>query len=107
MSDFEHYSAKNSAMSRAWEMDSKAKKKEKAPLREPQVGTCEKCKKETKIMPFRSRQTDRTDGAASFGVVVKYYCEDCFPRKKRDDGREPPSAKQVRNLLRGARKGLL
>ncbi len=105
MSDFERYSAKNSAMGRAWEMDSKAKKKVETP-REPLVGICEKCKKETQIMPFRSRQTDRTDGAASFGVVVKYYCTDCFPRKKREEA-PALSEKQVKNLLRGARKGLL
>jgi hypothetical protein len=109
MNDFDRFSAKNAAMSRAWEMTGDKKKEEKKEYKpaEPKMGICDVCKQEALVRPHRSRQTDRTDGAASFGSVVKNYCEKCFPKSKKDlNTPPPPSAKQVKNLLKGAKKGL-
>lgn len=109
MSDFDRFSAKNAAMGRAWEMDAGEKKKEKkerAAL-DPVLGTCEKCKKEALVKSFRFRQTDRTEGAASFGTVVKLYCAECAPKNKRNENAPPPpTERQVKNMLRGALRKL-
>jgi hypothetical protein len=50
-----------------------------------------------------------SDGAASFGTVVKHLCEDCAPRSKRFEDANVPAMdkKQVKNLMRSAKKGLL
>jgi hypothetical protein len=49
------------------------------------------------------------DGAASFGTVVKYYCEDCAPKSRAQKDAEVPqlTSKQVKNLMKSAKKGLL
>lgn len=97
---------KNAAAARAW-AETEEKKPERKRSSEPKTGICDKCKKETLVRPHRSRETDVKDGAASYGVVVHYYCEDCYPKSRRDTPTEPPmTAKQVRNLLRGAKKNL-
>ncbi len=105
-----HFAAKNAAQSRAWAMDDEKQKKEKS--REPappKMGICDKCHREALVRSYRSRQTDRTEGAASFGVVTKYYCEECAPKSRRERDAEVPqlSNKQVKNLMRSAKKGLL
>ncbi len=100
--------AKNAAMGRAWEHEARDKAKDKvarAPA-EPKLMHCERCKKEKMCLPFRTQQTDRTEGAASYGTVIKMYCEDCRPKPKHDDKVPALDTKQVKNLLKGARKGL-
>lgn len=102
--------AKNAAFARAWaETDSKKKEPphgERRPA-EPKMGICDRCKKEALVRPHRSRETEVKDGAASYGVVVHYYCENCYPKNRRNTPTEPPlSARQVKNLLRGAKKKL-
>ena len=59
--------------------------------------------------PFRSRQADKMDGAASYGTVIKHYCEECAPKSRAQKDAEVPqlSKKQVKNLMRSAKKGLL
>lgn len=100
--------AKNAAAARAWaETDERKKAENRHKPQEPKMGICEKCKKEALIRPHRSRETDIKDGAASYGVVVHYYCEECYPKSRRDTPTEPPmSEKQVKNLLRFAKKNL-
>lgn len=102
--------AKNAASARAWAETEDRKKPEHREARkpaEPKKGICEKCKKEALVRPHRSREADMKDGAASYGVVVHYYCEDCYPKSRRDTPTEPPlSSKQLKSLLRGAKKNL-
>ncbi len=101
--------AKNAAAAKAW-AETDNKKKRTRPLHrpaEPKEGVCDKCKREGLVRPHRSRETELEDGAASFGLVVHYYCENCFPKNRRNMPTEPPpSARQVKNLLRGAKKNL-
>ena len=112
--NYDRFSAKNAAMSRERaEMNSDKKKGAgSAPLHdhrpaEPKMGICDGCHQEALVRPHRSRETDRTEGAASYGTVVKYYCEKCYPKSRRNqDAPPPPSAKQVKNLLKGAKKML-
>lgn len=106
-----HFASKNAAQGRAWTMDSKEKKKDRGP-REPQapkMGVCDKCKKEALLRSYRTRQTDMTEGAASFGTVIKHLCEECAPKSKRTQEAEVPalSKQQVKNLMKSAKKGLL
>lgn len=100
--------AKNAASARAWaETDDRKKSEHRHKPSEAKTGICEKCKKEALLRPYRSRETEVKDGAASYGVVVHYYCEECYPKSRRDTPTEPPlSARQVKNLLRGAKKNL-
>ena len=102
--------AKNAASARACAETEEKKKpahREARKPAEPKMGICEKCKKEALVRPHRSRETDMKDGAASFGIVVHYYCEDCYPKNRRDTPTEPPlSSKQLKSLLRGAKKNL-
>ena len=109
MSDrHERFMAKNLAMGRAWEGDARAKaqaKAERTPV-EPKMALCEKCKKEKMCLPYRSRQTDRTEGAASFGMVSKMLCADCKPRGKQEEPAASLDPKQVKHLLKDAKKFL-
>lgn len=103
----DRFLAKNNALGRAWEMEAqdKAKARSVKVAATPKLGKCEKCGKEKLLTSFRSHQTDRTEGAASYGTVTKMLCEDCKPKKKETTA-EPADPKLIKSLLRGARKGL-
>lgn len=105
------YALKNAAQSRAWSMTKEHENKAREPRQPaaPKMGICDKCHKEALVRPFRSRQTDRTEGVASYGTVVRHYCEDCAPKSRAQKEAEVPSLtnKQVKNLMRSAKKGLL
>jgi hypothetical protein len=48
------------------------------------------------------------EGAASYGMVTLHYCEEChIINQQKDKTAVLPSKKQVKNLLKNARKGLL
>ncbi len=100
--------AKNAASARAWaETDNRKKSEHRRRPLEPKTEICEKCGKKAELRPHRSRETEIKDGAASYGTVIHYYCENCFPKSRRDTPTEPPlSARDVKNLLRGAKKNL-
>jgi hypothetical protein len=105
----ERFMAKNLAMGRAWESEARDKAKDKVERTPatPQMAFCDRCKKEKLCLPFRTHQTDRTEGAASYGTVIKQYCEDCRPKPKHDDKNAPAlDKKQVKNLLKDAKKFL-
>ena len=106
------FASKNAAMSRAFSIDSDKDRKKRISPREPaapKMGICDKCHKEALLRSYRSKEMSMTDGAASFGTVVKHLCEDCAPRSKRVDTAPVPTMdkKQVKNLMRSAKKGLL
>ena len=107
----DNFARKIAAQSRAWTMTHEQSKKDRGPRQpaEPKMGVCDKCHKETMVRAFRSRQTDRMDGAASFGTVFKHYCEECAPKSRAQKDAEVPQLtnKQVKNLMRSAKKGLL
>ncbi|MBR4785835.1 MULTISPECIES: hypothetical protein [Fibrobacter] len=107
----DHFAQKIAAQSRAWNMTHEQGKKDRGSRQpaEPKIGICDKCHRETYVRAFRSRQTDRTDGAASFGTVIKHYCEDCAPKSRAQKDAEVPqlTSKQVKNLMKSAKKGLL
>ena len=58
---------------------------------------------------FASKNAAMSRASASFGTVVKHLCEDCAPRSKRFEDANVPAMdkKQVKNLMRSAKKGLL
>lgn len=106
----DHFASKNAASARAWAMDDEKKKKEKAhEPAAPKMGVCDKCHREALVRSYRTRQTDVGDGAASFGTVIKHFCEECAPKSRRERDADVPQLdkKQVRNLMRSAKKGLL
>lgn len=106
-----HFASKNAASARAWAMDDDKNRKEKT-RREPaapKMGVCDKCHREALLRSFRMRETDVSDGAASYGSVIKHLCEDCAPKSRRERDEDVPKLdkKQLKNLMRSARKGLL
>ena len=106
------FASKNAAMSRAFSIDSEKDRKKRVSPREPaapKMGICDKCHKEALLRSYRSKEMSMSDGAASFGTVVKHLCEDCAPRSKRfeDTNVAPMDKRQVKNLMRAAKKGLL
>ena len=98
----DNFARKIAAQSRAWTMTHDQAKKDRGPRQpaEPKMGICDKCHKEALVRAFRSRQTDRTD---------KHYCEDCAPKSRAQKDAEVPqlTSKQVKNLMKSAKKGLL
>lgn len=105
------FARKIAAQKRAWEMTHDQDKKEHV-RREPaapKMGICDKCHREALVRPFRSRQADKMDGATSFGTVTRLLCEECAPKSRRERDADVPQLtnKQVKNLMRSAKKGLL
>ncbi|OWV07291.1 MULTISPECIES: hypothetical protein [unclassified Fibrobacter] len=74
----------------------------------PQMGICDKCKTEALLKKFRFKETSISDGAASFGTVVKRLCENCAPKSKAQKEADVPSmsSKEIRNLMRSVKKSL-
>ena len=107
----DNFARKIAAQKRAWDMTHEQTKKDSGPRAPsaPKMGICDKCHKEALVRSFRSRQTDRMEGAASFGTVIKHYCEECAPKSRAQKDAEVPQLtnKQVKNLMRSAKKGLL
>lgn len=101
----DHFARKIAAQSKAWEETSDAPKKERShETAAPKMGICDKCKKEALLRSYRFKETSVSNGAASFGTVTKHLCEDCAPK----DAEVPKlNNKQIRNLMRSAKKGLL
>ena len=105
------FARKIAAQKRAWDMTHDQPKKDGGPRAPsaPKMGICDKCHKEALLRSYRTREMSMSDGAASFGTVVKHLCEDCAPRSKRFEDANVPAMdkKQVKNLMRSAKKGLL
>ena len=104
-----HFAEKNAASARSLAMKEEKKKKEKREPAPPKMGVCDKCHREALVKAYRSRQADKMDGATSFGTVTRLLCEECAPKSRRERDAEVPqlSNKQVKNLMRSAKKGLL
>lgn len=107
----DHFARKLAAQSKAWDQTSDAPKKPRTPREPaaPKMGICDKCKQEKLLRSYRSKETTISAGAASFGTVVKHLCEDCAPRSRREKDAEVPKmdSKQLKSLMRAAKKGLL
>ena len=106
----DHFARKIAAQSKAWEETSNAPKKERShEPAAPKMGICDKCKKEALLRSYRFKETSVSNGAASFGTVVKHLCEDCAPKSRAQKDAEVPqmSNKQLKSLMRSAKKGLL
>ncbi len=106
----DHFARKLAAQSKAWESTSDAPKKERPhEAFAPKMGICDKCKKEALLRSYRFKETSVGNGAASFGTVTKHLCEDCAPKSRAQRDAEVPKMtnKQLKNLMRSAKKGLL
>lgn len=106
--NYDRFASKNAAVARDWVEAERTERpqKKRAPA-EPKLGICDRCHEEKLVLPFRTRRTERMEGAATYGVVVMHYCEDCSPKNRRDENAPPPpSGRQVKNLLKGMKKRL-
>jgi len=106
----DHFARKLAAQSKAWDTISDAPKKERP--REPaapKMGICDKCKQEALLRSYRFKETSVQNGVASFGTVTKHLCENCAPKSRAQKDAEVPKMdnRQLRNLMRSAKKGLL
>ncbi len=105
--EHDRYLRKNLALSRAYDIDRKDKIKAKQTRGEIKhtVTKCHKCKEEKPCMPHQIMQTGTFEGAASVSKELVFFCDDCSPEKKKKD--MSMSKKQIKALLRGAKKGRL
>lgn len=107
----DHFARKLAAQSKAWDETSDKPKKDRAPREPaaPKMGVCDKCGKEALLRTFRFKETTVSNGAASFGTVTKHLCEDCAPKSRAQKDAEVPQMdkKQLKSLMRAAKKGLL
>jgi hypothetical protein len=98
---------KNQALSRAYEISRKdnVKGKSTSSERVPVMATCYRCKQEKPTLKFHITETGRHEGAVSVSNEYVPLCEDCAPKRKKNELELTP--KQISSLLRGARKGRL
>lgn len=101
----DRYLRKNLALSKAYAIDKKDKFKEKVVKGEikPETVACYRCKKIRPCLKFSIMETGRAEGAVSVSNEYVPLCEECAPKKKKDPNEL--NAKQVKSLLKGARKG--
>lgn len=110
MSELDSFAAKNAASARNWYTTNETSEKsefKKRPRTQaaPKTGTCDRCKEEKLVKAFRVRETTVMNGAATFGTVIKYYCEDCEPKKRNEkDAPAGPSEQAVKNLKKSMKK---
>ena len=103
--EHDRYLRKNLALSRAYDIERKDKLKQKQEKGEikPIMTTCHRCKQEKPCMPFTIMETGHFEGVTSVSKELVQLCEDCYPRKKKQAAEM--SKKQIKSLLRGAKKG--
>ncbi len=105
--DHDRYLRKNQALSRAYDIDRKDKLKGKISKGEikPVMHKCHKCKQDRLCMPFTIFETGHFDGVTSVSKEMVQLCDECRPGKKKQNAEM--SKKQIKALLRGAKKGRL
>lgn len=101
----DRYLRKNQALSKAYEIQKKDRTKEKIVKGEikPETVACYRCKKIRPCLKFGIFETGRAEGAVSVSNEYVPLCEECAPKKKKDPSEL--NQKQVKSLLRGAKKG--
>ena len=103
----DRYLRKNQALSRAYEMERKSRYKEKMDKGEikAQVVACYRCKKERPCKKYSIMETGKHEGVVSISNEFVPLCDECAPR--RDKRKTDLSQKQIKSMLRGARRGRL
>jgi hypothetical protein len=103
--EHDKYLRKNLALSRGYDIERKDKLKQKQAKGEikPILAKCHRCKLERLCLPFSIMETGHFDGVTSVSKEVVQLCEECSPRKKKHPSEM--SKKQIKSLLRGARRG--
>ena len=103
--DHDRYLRKNMALSRAYDIEKKDKQKHKEAKGElkPIVHKCHRCKQEKPCLPFLIMETGFYDGATSVSKEMVQLCDECSPKKKKQQSEM--TKKQIKSLLRGARRG--
>ncbi len=98
---------KNLALSKAYEIEKKDKFKGKLERGEvkPETVACYRCKKIRPCLKFGIFETGRAEGAVSVSNEYVPLCEECAPKKKKNP--DELNSKQIKSLLRGARRGTL
>ncbi len=96
---------KNQSLAKAYDIQKKDKVKEKIVKGEvkPELVACYRCKKVRPCLKYSIMETGRAEGAVSVSNEYVPLCEECAPKKKKVENELNP--KQVKALLRGARRG--
>lgn len=103
--DHDRFLRKNQALSRAWEIDRKDRYKEKVAKGEAKAEdtACYKCKKVRPCLKYPMLETGWHEGAVSVSNELVFLCEECSPKRKK--GQNQMTQKQIKSMLRGARRG--
>ena len=96
---------KNQSLAKAYDIQKKDKVKEKIVKGEvkPELVACYRCKKVRPCLKYSIMETGRAEGAVSVSNEYVPLCEEWAPKKKKVENELNP--KQVKALLRGARRG--
>ncbi len=104
--DHEQFVNKNKSIARAYSVDRKDSKLERkgfSRLNRDSEASCYSCKLKNKCAEFRNRTRGGTLGAASFGGNEQMICDRYQPAPT---DRRGMSDKQVKSLLKNAKRGL-
>ncbi len=105
----DRFTRKNASLSRAWELEKKDKYKEKLAKGEikPETVACYKCKKLRPCLKYTIMETTsgKFEGVVSVSNEMVPLCEECSPRKMRKENQL--DSKQIKSLLKGAKRGRL
>jgi cell division septum initiation protein DivIVA len=104
--DHDQIVEKNRATARSYETDARDKSLEEKGYnlqQRQQEASCFNCKMKQKCPQFRSKRTGGTAGVVSFGGDQKFICNRYMPNPAPS---QSMSAKQVKSLLKNAKRGL-
>ena len=103
--DHDRYVAKNRAIAAAEELERRDKKPEKkgVPPGERKDASCFNCKMKSHCTEFKARRSGRASGVVSVGGDEKFVCKRYTPAQAQS---KTMSDKQIKSLLKNAKKGL-
>jgi hypothetical protein len=104
--DHDRFVEKNRSIAKSQELESKdaaLAKKGYTFLERQREASCYTCKTKRKCPEFRSKQTGGTSGVVSFGGDEKFICNRYTPAEVEN---RSMSSKQIKSLLKNAKRGL-
>jgi hypothetical protein len=104
--DHDRFVEKNRSIARSQEIEVKDEalaKKGYSFLERQREASCYTCKSKRKCPEFRSKQTGGTTGVVSFGGDEKFICSRYMPAEVES---RSMSTKQIKSLLKNAKRGL-
>jgi hypothetical protein len=104
--DHDRFANKNKSLARAYDVGTRDKELENkgySHIQRQQEASCFNCKMKNKCVEFRTKSSGGSAGAVSFGGDEKFICSRYTPAPAEN---KLMSDKQIKSLLKNAKKGL-